>query len=75
VQEGPPVLLEDDLLAELELLDPRVLAVAAAHPSPDKPRQPRGERMDVRRDLERHSVESRAVRRPSRVGACPEDSS
>ena len=54
VDERPAVLLEDDLLAELEVVDPRVLPVAVARPAPDQPREPRGERVDVLRDLEGH---------------------
>src|SRR4029079_17967048 len=62
VEERPPVLLEDDLLAELEVLDAGVLTVPVARPLADQPGEPGAVGVDVVRDLERHGVNSRERR-------------
>ena len=54
VQEGTAVLLEDHLLAVLERLDRRVVAVAVADPAAEQPGDGSTVRVQVGRKLERH---------------------
>ncbi len=56
VEERPAVVGEDALLAELELLDRRVVAVAVAAPGAQQPRDRRAVGVQVVRDLERHQM-------------------
>ena len=67
VDERPAVLLEDQLLAELEGLDRRVLAVAVAVPAADHPGERRAQLVDVLGDLERHDVHSSVGRMRARL--------
>jgi len=65
VEERPPVVGEDQLLAELVRLDRRIVEVAVALPRPEQPRDRRAVGVEVVGELEHHVGQSS-------VGTCPE---